>query len=112
MNFSLDALVKNLSNNDFKYLSEEFRGDLFEIVKQEGVYPYDYMDTEIDMHLFIEKEMRGGISYIAKKHSKANNKYMKCYNEHKGSKFIMHLDADNIYGWVLKQNCPIVDLII
>ena len=37
-------------------------GDLFEIVKQEGVYSYDYMDTEIDMHLFIEKEMRGGIS--------------------------------------------------
>ena len=64
------------------------------------------MDTEIDMHLFIEKEMRGGISHIAKKHSKANNKYMKCYNEHKGSKFIMYLDADNIYGWALKQNLP------
>ena len=28
------------------------------------------------MHLFIEKEMRCGISYIAKRHSKANNKYM------------------------------------
>ena len=41
MNFSLDALVKNLSNNDFKHLSEEFSGDLLEIVKQEGVYPYD-----------------------------------------------------------------------
>ena len=28
-----------------------------------------------DMHLFIEKEMRCGISYIAKRHSKANNKF-------------------------------------
>ena len=30
----------------------------------------------IDMYLFIEKEMRGGFFYIAKKYNKANNKYM------------------------------------
>ena len=29
--------------------------------------------SDIDMHLFTEKGMRGGISYIAKRHSKANN---------------------------------------
>ena len=28
MNSSLDALVKNLSDNDFKYLSKEFSDDL------------------------------------------------------------------------------------
>ena len=27
MNFSLHALHKNLSNNDFKYLSQEFSGN-------------------------------------------------------------------------------------
>ena len=32
--------------------------------------------SDIDMFLFIEKGMRGGISYIAKRHSKANNNYM------------------------------------
>ena len=61
---------------------------------------------DIDMHLFIEKGMRGGISYIAKRHSKANNKYMKCYNSSKGSKYITYLDANNLYGWVMSQYLP------
>ena len=30
INSSLDALVKNLSENDFKYLSQEFNGELFQ----------------------------------------------------------------------------------
>ena len=45
MNSSLDSLVKNLSDNDFKYLSEKFRGGLLELVKQKGVYPYEHMDS-------------------------------------------------------------------
>ena len=40
MNSSLDALVKNLSNNDFKHLSQEFSGNLLELLTQKGVYPY------------------------------------------------------------------------
>ena len=183
----LDSLVKNLSDNDFKYLSEEFSGEFLELVKQKGVYPYEYMDSfkkfsenkqldrytffsslkdkcisekdylkannilnvfkrntigdyrefylkadvllladvfekfintcldyygldlchyfsspglswdvmlkmtgielelisDIDVHLFIEKGMRGSISYIAKRHSKVNNKYMECYDSSK-----------------------------
>ena len=45
MNSSLDAFVKNLLDNDFKYLSEEFSGDLLELVKQKGVYPYECIDS-------------------------------------------------------------------
>ena len=45
MNSRLDALVRNLSNNDFKYLSQEFSGDLLELVKQKRVYPYEYMHS-------------------------------------------------------------------
>ena len=187
MNQKLDSLVKNLSDYDLKYLSEEFSGELLEFVKEKEVYPYEYMDSfkrfsenklrdkskffsslkdesinekdyqranniwnmfkiksmsdchdlylktdvllladvfekfiqtcldyfeldpchyfsspglswhamskmigmelelnsDIDMHLFIENGMRGGISYIAKRHSKSNNKYMKCYDRDK-----------------------------
>ena len=45
MTFSLDALVNNLSDNDFKYLSQELSGDLLKLIKQKGVYPYEYIDT-------------------------------------------------------------------
>ena len=33
--------------------------------------------SDIDKHFFIEKGLRGGISYICKRFNEANNKYMK-----------------------------------
>ena len=42
---SLDALVKNFSDNDFKYLSQEFSGKLSKLVKQKGMCPYECMDS-------------------------------------------------------------------
>ena len=210
INSSLESLVKNLLDNDFKYFFEEFRGEFLKLVKQKGVYPYEYMDSfkkfskdklrdaskffsflkdvcigkkdyskanniwnvfkmntmgdyhdiylktgvllladvfekfinmclgyygldpchyfsspglswdavlrmtkieldlisDIEMHLFIEKGMRGGISYIAKRHSKANNKYMECYGISKESMYITYLDANNLYGWGMSQYFP------
>ena len=45
MNFSLDALVKNLSDNDFKHLSKEFSSEFLKLVKRKRVCPYEYMDS-------------------------------------------------------------------
>ena len=66
--------------------------------------------SDIDMHLSIEKRNRGGISYIAKRHSKANNKYIKCYDSCKESKYIAYIAANNLYGWAMISIYHIVDL--
>ena len=57
--------------------------------------------SDIDMHLFIEKGMREGISYIVKRHSKANNKYIQSYTINAPSKFITYLDANKLCGWAM-----------
>ena len=63
------------------------------MLKMTGIKLQTISDTKV--HNFIEKGMRGGISYICKRHSRANNKYMKNYDSNKESKFIMYWDMNN-----------------
>ena len=210
MSSSLDNLVKNLPDEAFIYTKHGFKNEQFDLMKQKGVYPYDYMDsfdkfnetnlpsqkhfhsilnnvhisdeqykhaqnvwdtfnlktmgdyhdlylksdillladvfenfrktclqyykldpchyftspglswdamlkmtdikleliTDIDMFQFIETGLRGGVSYIANRYGKANNKYMKNYDQNSPSKHIMYLDANNLYGWAMSQHLP------
>ena len=221
MNSSLDKLVKNFSDKDFKYLVEEFGSKNLELLKQKGAYTYEYMnsferfneeklparkyfyspikdgkigddfkisdghisvkyyltcektwdkfksknmggyhdryfkkdvlllagvfekfiDTSlkyygldpchffsslglswdamlkmtdiklekilgIDKYLFIEKGLRGGISYIAKRYTKGNNKYLNDYDPKKSSTFISYLDMNNLYGLAMSEYLP------
>ena len=45
MSSSLDKPVSNLPDEAFKYTKEAFKNEHFKLMKQKGVYPYDYMDS-------------------------------------------------------------------
>ena len=45
INSSLKKLVKNLSENDFKYLTQEFNLKNLELLKQKDAYPYEYVNS-------------------------------------------------------------------
>ena len=45
MKSSLTELVKNLSREDFKHLSEAFVDEQLKLVKEKGIYPYEYFNS-------------------------------------------------------------------
>ena len=63
--------------------------------------------TDVDMLLMVAKGIRGGICHAIYRYAKANNKYMKNYDEKEESSYIQCLDANNLYGWVISQKLPL-----
>ena len=61
--------------------------------------------TDINMLLMVEKEIRGGIYHAIHRYANANNKYMKNYDKKIISLYFMDLDANNLYGSGMSQNC-------
>ena len=54
--------------------------------------------NDSDKYMFFEQGMRGGVSYINKRYSKANNKYCPDYDKAKLEKYIIYLVLNNLYG--------------
>ena len=62
------------------------------------------MDLEI--HLFVEMGMWGGISMVRKRYAKANNPLLPDFDPIKPNNYIMYLDANNFYGWAMSKPLP------
>ena len=56
--------------------------------------------SDINTHLFIEKGLKRGISYIGKRYAKANIKYLE------NLKFVTYLDMNNLYDWAMSNYLP------
>ena len=119
--------MKNMGDYHDLYLKKDVLADVFErfidtCLKFYKLDPSDYFSSpglrwdtmlkligvklekfiDVDTYLFTEKRLRGGISYIAKRGSEASNKYLKDYDSTKPSKFLPHLDMNNLYGWAIE----------
>lgn len=64
---------------------------------------------EMNQYLFVSKGIRGGMSILPKRYSKANNPYMLNYNPHKEHVYIMDFDSNNLYGYSMMDYLPYKD---
>ena len=62
--------------------------------------------TDLEMHLFIEGGMRGGISMASKRYEKANNQLVDGDDPSELKKYITYFDANNLYGWAMSKPLP------
>ena len=60
-----------------------------------------------DMYIFFENSIRGGISMITHRYSKANNSLLNDYKFDEPNSFIISLDANNLYGYSMVHPMPI-----
>jgi len=62
--------------------------------------------TDIDMYLFIENGLRGGVSVIAERFAKANNPEVPDYNPDEATTWISYEDMNNLYGHAMTRPQP------
>ena len=62
---------------------------------------------DLDMHLFFERQIRGGVSTAFHRFAKANNKYMKEFDPTQPSKFEMYFDANSLYATAMCEPLPV-----
>ena len=63
--------------------------------------------SDVDMLLMVEKGIRGGVSMVSTRYSKANNKYMgRKFKRSRPFKYIIILDVNNLYGFGMSKPLP------
>ena len=62
--------------------------------------------SEADIHLFVERSMRGGICSASKRYSKANNEFCPDYDEIKQKVYIKYLHMNNSYKKAMSEYLP------
>ena len=63
--------------------------------------------TNPEKHLFIENNIKGGVSMIRNRYAKANNRYTEGgLTDEPQNSFLSYLDANNLYGYAMSQPLP------
>ena len=62
--------------------------------------------TDLDMHLFVERGVRGGVSQCCNRYTRTNNEYMSDYNLNEESRYLKYYDVKNLYGCVMMESLP------
>lgn len=71
--------------------------------------PWLFMEGEMDKVCFIARAIRGGCSGCMLRYSYVNNKFMEdkaLFRPEKPHKYLLYLDANNLYGWSMSQDLP------
>ncbi|GFX84155.1 uncharacterized protein TNCV_927661 [Trichonephila clavipes] len=110
----LAALYPNTSNpkktsSYFPHLNKlNFDGISFPTPLNEVSYQGGYYKHPV---VYREKGVRGGISQCCNRYTIANNKYMSNFNPDDEMKYLIYLDANNLYGYAMSKYLPLKDFV-